>query len=107
MLVRRRFLVTSGARSFSVAARMRLCSSSIGDSATRGGRDLLGLGFTVSQVVHDYGHTCQAIARRAIRAQGGDIEVRNTPGKGCTFVIDVPAAAPALDVPGAMRQPAP
>ena len=48
-----------------------------------------------------------SIARRAIRAQGGDIEVRNTPGKGCTFVIDVPAAAPALDVPSAMRQPAP
>jgi signal transduction histidine kinase len=34
-----------------------------------------------------------SIARRAVRAQGGDIEVRNTPGKGCTFVIDVPAAA--------------
>jgi signal transduction histidine kinase len=34
-----------------------------------------------------------SIARRAVRAQGGDIEVRNTPGKGCTFVIEVPAAA--------------
>ncbi|PYR88802.1 MAG: sensor histidine kinase [Acidobacteria bacterium] len=33
-----------------------------------------------------------SIARKAIRAQGGDIEVRNMPGKGCTFVINVPAA---------------
>jgi signal transduction histidine kinase len=47
-----------------------------------------------------------SIARRAVRAQGGDIEVRNTPGKGCTFVIEVPAA-PALDVPSALAQPAP
>ena len=34
-----------------------------------------------------------SIARRAVRTQGGDIVVRNTPGKGCTFVIAVPAAA--------------
>jgi signal transduction histidine kinase len=47
-----------------------------------------------------------SIARRAVRAQGGDIEVRNTPGKGCTFVIEVPAAA-AVDVPGALAEPAP
>jgi signal transduction histidine kinase len=33
-----------------------------------------------------------SIARKAVRAQGGDIEVRNSPGKGCTFVIHVPAA---------------
>jgi signal transduction histidine kinase len=33
-----------------------------------------------------------SIARRAVRAQGGDIEVRNSPGTGCTFVIQVPAA---------------
>jgi signal transduction histidine kinase len=46
-----------------------------------------------------------SIARRAVRAQGGDIEVRNTPGKGCTFVIEVPAAA-AVGVPGAVAQPA-
>jgi signal transduction histidine kinase len=39
-----------------------------------------------------------SIARRAVRAQGGDIEVRNMPGKGCTFVIEVPAAA-ELDAP--------
>ena len=33
-----------------------------------------------------------SIARKAVRAQGGDIDVRNTPGKGCTFVITIPAA---------------
>src|SRR3954464_7781407 len=38
----------------------------IGHSATRHGRDLLGLGFTVSQVVHDYGDICQAITELAI-----------------------------------------
>ena len=38
----------------------------IGDSATRHGRDLLGLGFTVSQVVHDYGDICQAITELAV-----------------------------------------
>jgi hypothetical protein len=37
-----------------------------------------------------------SIARRAVRAQGGDIQVRNTPGKGCTFAIDVPAATAEL-----------
>src|SRR4051794_40797019 len=38
----------------------------IGDSATRHGRDLIGLGFTVSQVVHDYGDICQAITELAV-----------------------------------------
>jgi len=40
-----------------------------------------------------------SIARRAVRAQGGDIEVRNSPGKGCTFIIQVPAAT--ADAPSA------
>src|SRR5436305_1625447 len=30
------------------------------------GRDLLGLGFTVSQVVHDYGDICQASTELAV-----------------------------------------
>jgi signal transduction histidine kinase len=34
-----------------------------------------------------------AIARQAIRAHGGDIHIRNTPGQGCIFTIDVPLAA--------------
>ena len=38
----------------------------IGAGATKHGRDLLALGFTVSQVVHDYGDICQAITELAI-----------------------------------------
>jgi signal transduction histidine kinase len=34
-----------------------------------------------------------AIARKAVQAQGGDIRIRNMPGKGCIFSIDVPLAA--------------
>ena len=48
-----------------------------------------------------------SIARRAVRAEGGDIQVRNAPGKGCTFVIEVPAAAAESGVPRAVSQPAP
>lgn len=35
-------------------------------SAGQHGRELLGMGFTVSQVVHDYGDVCQAITELAI-----------------------------------------
>ena len=38
----------------------------IGDTARRHGRDLLALGFTISQVVHDYGDICQAVTELAI-----------------------------------------
>ena len=41
-------------------------SDAIGEGATRHGRELLGLGFTVSQVVHDYGDICQAVTELAI-----------------------------------------
>jgi hypothetical protein len=41
-------------------------ADAIGQSATRHGRDLLSLGFTVSQVVHDYGDICQAITEVAV-----------------------------------------
>jgi signal transduction histidine kinase len=34
-----------------------------------------------------------AIARRAVKAQGGDITIRNVPRRGCVFTIDVPLAA--------------
>lgn len=40
-------------------------STAIGTSATRHGSDLLALGFTVSQVVHDYGDICQAVTELA------------------------------------------
>jgi signal transduction histidine kinase len=33
-----------------------------------------------------------SIARKAVRAQGGDVEFRNRPGTGCTFAIRVPLA---------------
>jgi signal transduction histidine kinase len=46
-----------------------------------------------------------SIARRAVRAQGGDIEAHNMPGKGCTFVIELSAAA-ALGLRRAVSQPA-
>jgi hypothetical protein len=41
-------------------------TSEIGRAASRHGRDLLRHGFTVDQVVHDYGDLCQAIAELAI-----------------------------------------
>lgn len=40
--------------------------ASIQATATLHGRDLLGLGFTVSQVVHDYGDICQAVTEVAL-----------------------------------------
>ena len=40
--------------------------SAIGTSATLHGRDLLALGFTVSQVVHVYGDVCQAVTELAL-----------------------------------------
>jgi len=39
--------------------------SEIGETATRHGRELLQHGFTVDQVVHDYGDLCQAITELA------------------------------------------
>ena len=38
----------------------------IGSAATRHGRELMALGFTVSQVVHDYGDICQAVTELAM-----------------------------------------
>jgi len=38
-----------------------------------------------------------SIARRAVRKQGGDIHVRNLPGKGCVFVIEVPLVTDATE----------
>jgi signal transduction histidine kinase len=47
----------------------------------RRGSDRSGLGLGLS------------IARKAVRAHGGEILIRNMPGKGCVFVIEVPLAA--------------
>ncbi len=53
----------------------------------RRGRDRSGLGLGLS------------IARQAVRAHRGDIRVRNMPGKGCVFTIDVPLAPEEVNVP--------
>ena len=45
-----------------------ISSLAIDRSATRHGHDLLLKGFTVSQVVHDYGDVCQTITELAVRA---------------------------------------
>jgi signal transduction histidine kinase len=45
----------------------------------RRGKDRTGLGLGLS------------IARKAIRAHGGNIELRNMPGVGCVFIIQIPA----------------
>ena len=34
-----------------------------------------------------------SIARKAVRAHGGDITIRNMPGNGCVFVIELPLAS--------------
>jgi signal transduction histidine kinase len=34
-----------------------------------------------------------SVARTAMRTQGGDISVRNIPGKGCVFTIEMPLTA--------------
>jgi signal transduction histidine kinase len=41
-------------------------SNAIGDAAARHGADLLALGFTLSEVVHDYGDICQAVTELAL-----------------------------------------
>jgi signal transduction histidine kinase len=53
----------------------------------RRGSDRSGLGLGLS------------IARKAVRGHGGEIVVRNLPGKGCIFVIEVPLPAPSIDAP--------
>jgi signal transduction histidine kinase len=53
----------------------------------RRGGDRSGLGLGLS------------IARQAVRAHGGDIRIRNLPGEGCVFTIDVPLAAETVSLP--------
>lgn len=54
---------------------------------TQRGTDRSGLGLGLS------------IARQAVRAHGGDIHIRNVPGSGCVFAIDVPLATGGVTVP--------
>jgi signal transduction histidine kinase len=44
-------------------------ATAIGSTAARHGRELLALGFNVSQVVHDYGDICQAITELALEQE--------------------------------------
>jgi signal transduction histidine kinase len=44
-----------------------------------------------------------SIARRAVRSAGGDIDVRNRPGDGCTFTIRLPRAGADAPRGGADR----
>ena len=53
----------------------------------RRGRDRTGLGLGLS------------MARQAVRAHGGDIHVRNLPGQGCIFGIELPLAADVVGTP--------
>jgi signal transduction histidine kinase len=53
----------------------------------RRGRDRSGLGLGLS------------IARQVVRAHSGDIRIRNIPGKGCVFTIDLPLAVEEAKVP--------
>ena len=53
----------------------------------RRGTDRSGLGLGLS------------ISRAAVRAHAGDINIRNIPGKGCVFSIDLPLAAAAAAPP--------
>jgi signal transduction histidine kinase len=50
----------------------------------RRGADRSGLGLGLS------------IAKKVIRAHNGDINVRNLPGTGCVFTIDIPLVAPKI-----------
>jgi signal transduction histidine kinase len=56
----------------------------------RRGRDRSGLGLGLS------------IARKAVRAHGGEIIIRNMRGKGCVFIIEVPLAADDVRAPQAI-----
>jgi signal transduction histidine kinase len=50
----------------------------------RRARDRTGLGLGLS------------IARKAVKAHGGNIRIRNLPGTGCVFVVEIPLA---VDLP--------
>jgi signal transduction histidine kinase len=66
-----------------ISASTKDLFQSFGD---RRGRDRTGLGLGLS------------IARQAVRAHGGDIQIRNMPGRGCVFAIDLPLATASMEV---------
>jgi len=50
----------------------------------RRGQDRTGLGLGLS------------IARKVVRAHGGDIRIRNMPARGCVFIVEIPLATAAV-----------
>jgi signal transduction histidine kinase len=48
-----------------------------------------------------------AIAQQALHAHGGNISVRDRPGVGCTFIVELPASAPAESSPKTAFESAP
>ena len=60
------FLTQLGAILKQEAAKAPREESQMGKSATTHGSELLGQGFTIGQVVHDYGDVCQAITELAV-----------------------------------------
>jgi signal transduction histidine kinase len=51
--------------------RLPYTDGAIGSSAARHGAELLAEGYTISQVVHDYGDVCQAITELAVEKDSG------------------------------------
>jgi signal transduction histidine kinase len=45
-----------------------------------------------------------SISRRAVEANGGEIRVRDMPGVGCVFTIDLPRA-PSASAPSSEKRP--
>ena len=56
----------------------------------RRGSDRSGLGLGLS------------MAREAVRAHAGDIRIRNVPGTGCVFAIEIPLALDGIGVPASV-----
>ena len=56
----------------------------------RRGNDRSGLGLGLS------------MAREAVRAHAGDIRIRNVPGTGCVFAIEIPLALDGIGVPASV-----
>lgn len=76
------------------------CSAEIGTGAARHGDELLRMGFSVEQVVHDYGGLCQAITEIALE---DDIPITTTEFKTLNGCLD-DAIASAVSEFGRQRE---
>ena len=68
-------------------------SDPVRPSPERRGLDRTGLGLGLS------------IARKAVKAHGGDIRIRNIPGTGCVFVVEIPIGGNAALGTEVMAEP--